>query len=60
MLPSEGAEHGVSNELLMGNSSGHPCCRPRLGRTSPKVELTPRVSLLPLHRRMSLQDQFFL
>jgi hypothetical protein len=35
-----------------------PCCRPRLGRTSPKVELTPRVLLLPLHRSMSLQDQF--
>jgi hypothetical protein len=35
-----------------------PCCRPRLGRTSPKVELTPRVLLLPLHRRLSLQDQF--
>jgi hypothetical protein len=36
----------------------HPCCRPRLGRTSPKVELTPRVLLLPLHRRLSLQDRF--
>jgi hypothetical protein len=35
-----------------------PCCRPRLGRTSPKVELTPRVLLLPLHRRLSLQDRF--
>jgi hypothetical protein len=35
-----------------------PCCRPRLGRTSPKVELTPRVLPLPLHRRLSLQDQF--
>jgi hypothetical protein len=23
-----------------------PCCSPRLGRTSPKVELTPRVLLL--------------
>jgi hypothetical protein len=37
-----------------------PCCRPRLGRTSPKVELTPRVSLLSLHRRLILQDQFIL
>jgi hypothetical protein len=35
-----------------------PCCRPRLGRTSPKVELTPRVLLLPFHRRLSLQDRF--
>jgi hypothetical protein len=35
-----------------------PCCRPRLGRTSPKVELTPRVLLLSLHRRLSLQDRF--
>jgi hypothetical protein len=35
-----------------------PCCRLRLGRTSPKVELTPRVLLLPLHRRLSLQDRF--
>jgi anti-sigma factor ChrR (cupin superfamily) len=25
MLPSEGAEHGVSSELLTGNPSGHLC-----------------------------------
>jgi hypothetical protein len=25
MLPSEGAKHGVSGELLAGNPSGHPC-----------------------------------
>jgi hypothetical protein len=25
MLPSEGAEHGVSNEFLMGDPSGRPC-----------------------------------
>jgi hypothetical protein len=25
MLPSEGAEHGVSSELLMGDPSGCPC-----------------------------------
>jgi hypothetical protein len=25
MLPSEGAEHGVSGELLAGNPSRHPC-----------------------------------
>jgi hypothetical protein len=25
MLPSEGAEHGVSGELLTGNPSGHSC-----------------------------------
>jgi hypothetical protein len=35
-----------------------PCCRPRLGRTSPKVELTLRVLLFPFHRRLSLQDRF--
>jgi hypothetical protein len=34
-----------------------PCCRLRLGRTSPKVELTLRVLLLPLYRRLSLHDQ---
>ena len=37
-----------------------PCCRPRLGRTLPKVELTLRVPLLPLHRGLSLQDRFTL
>jgi hypothetical protein len=25
MLPSEGAKHGVSGELLMGDPSGRPC-----------------------------------
>jgi hypothetical protein len=25
MLPSGGAEHGVSSELLTGDPSGHPC-----------------------------------
>jgi hypothetical protein len=25
MLPSEGAEHGVSSELLTGDPSGRPC-----------------------------------
>jgi hypothetical protein len=25
MLPLEGAEHGVSSELLTGNPSGRPC-----------------------------------
>jgi hypothetical protein len=25
MLPSEGAEHGVSSELLAGDLSGRPC-----------------------------------
>ena len=35
-----------------------PRCRPRLGRTSLKVGLTPRVLLLPFHRRLSLQDRF--
>jgi hypothetical protein len=37
-----------------------PCCRPRLGRTSPKVELMPRVLLLPLRQGPSLQDRFIL
>jgi hypothetical protein len=32
-----------------------PRCRPRLGRTSPKVWLTPRVLLLPLRQGPSLQ-----
>jgi hypothetical protein len=36
------------------------CCRPRLGRTSPKVGLTPRVLLLPLRQGPSLQDRFIL
>jgi hypothetical protein len=35
-----------------------PRCHPRLGRTSPKVESTPRVLLLPLHRRLSPRDRF--
>jgi hypothetical protein len=35
------------------------CC-PRLGRTSPKVLLTPRVLPLPLRRGSSLQDRFVL
>jgi hypothetical protein len=33
MLPSEGAEHGVSSELLMGDPSGRPC-PVRLGSAS--------------------------
>jgi hypothetical protein len=37
-----------------------PRCRPRLGRTSPKVGLTPRVLLLPLRQGPSLQDRFIL
>jgi hypothetical protein len=36
----------------------HLCCRSRLGRTLPKVELMLRVLLLPFHRRPSLQDRF--
>jgi hypothetical protein len=49
---------GVVLMLSFGAEILRPCCRPRLGRTSPKVELTPRVLLLPLHRRLSLQDWF--
>jgi hypothetical protein len=37
-----------------------PRSRPRLGRTSPKVLLTPRMLLLPLRRGPSLQDRFIL
>jgi hypothetical protein len=37
-----------------------PCCRLRLGRTLPKVGLTPRVLLLPLRQGLSLQDRFIL
>jgi hypothetical protein len=33
MLPSEGAEHGVSGELLTGDLSGRPC-PVRYGSTS--------------------------
>jgi hypothetical protein len=50
--PGRGADVVLRSEIL------RPCCRPRLGRTSLKVELTPRVLLLPLHRRLSLQDRF--
>jgi hypothetical protein len=49
---------GVVLTSSFGAEILRPRCRPRLGRTSPKVELTPRVLLLPLHRRMSLQDRF--
>jgi hypothetical protein len=37
-----------------------PHCRLRLGRTSPKAWLTPRVLLLPLRQGPSLQDRFIL
>jgi hypothetical protein len=37
-----------------------PRCCPRLGRTSPKVGMTPRVLLLPLRQGPSLQDRFIL
>jgi hypothetical protein len=49
---------GVVLTSSFGAEILRPCCRPRLGRTSPKVELTPRVLLLPLHQRLSLQDWF--
>jgi hypothetical protein len=51
---------GVVLTSSFGVETLRPCCRPRLGRTSPKVELTPRVLLLPLRRRLSLQDRFIL
>ena len=44
-------------DVVLRSGDPLPCCRPRLSRTSPKVELTPRVLLLPLCRRLSLQDQ---
>jgi hypothetical protein len=37
-----------------------PRCRPRLGRTSLKVGLMPRVLPLPLRQGPSLQDRFIL
>jgi hypothetical protein len=46
--------------LSFGAEILRPCCRPRLGRTLPKVELTPRVLLLPLRKGPSLQDRFIL
>jgi hypothetical protein len=49
---------GVVLTSYFGAEILRPCCRLRLGRTSPKVELTPRVLLLPLHRRLSLEDRF--
>jgi hypothetical protein len=48
---------GVVLTSSFGAEILRPCCRPRLGQTSPKVELTPRVLLLR-HRRLSLQDWF--
>jgi hypothetical protein len=55
-----GDSPGVALMSSFGAEILQPCCRPRLGRTSPKVELTPRVLLFPLHRRLSLQDRFIL
>ena len=49
---------GVELTSSFGAEILRPCCRPRLGRTSPKVKLTPRVLLLPLHGRPILQDRF--
>jgi hypothetical protein len=63
--PSTGGDPGSDGPgVVLTSSFGaeilRPCCHPRLGRTSPKVELTPRVLLLPLRRRLSLQDRFVL
>jgi hypothetical protein len=52
-----GGGPGVVLTSSFGAEILRPCCRPRLGRTSLKVEVTPRVLLLPLCRRLSLQDQ---
>jgi hypothetical protein len=38
---------GVVLTSSFGAEILRPCCRPRLGRTLPNVELTPRVLLLP-------------
>jgi hypothetical protein len=51
---------GVVLTSSFGVETLRPCCRPRLSRTSPKVELTLRVLSLPLRRRLSLQDRFIL
>jgi hypothetical protein len=51
---------GAVPRSSFGVETLRPRCRPRLGRTSPKVELTPRVLLLPFRRRLSLQDWFIL
>jgi hypothetical protein len=56
----DGDGPGVVLMSSFGAEILRPCSRPRLGRTSPKVELTPRVLLLPLRRRLSLQDWFIL
>jgi hypothetical protein len=45
---------------FFGAENLRPRCRPRLGRTLPKVLLTPRVLLLPLRQGPSLQDRFIL
>jgi hypothetical protein len=37
MLTSEGAEHGVSSELLTGNPSGRPCPRGALQKYLRKI-----------------------
>jgi hypothetical protein len=55
-----GDSPGVALTSSFGAEILHPCCRPRLGRTSPKVELTPRVLLLPLRQDPNLQDRFIL
>jgi hypothetical protein len=55
-----GDDPGVVLTSSFGVEILRPRCRPRLGRTSLKVELTPRVLLLPFRRRLSLQDRFIL
>jgi hypothetical protein len=62
-IPGEdpsGDSPGVALTSSFGVEILRPRCCPRLGRTSLKVELTPRVLLLPFHRRLSLQDRFIL
>jgi hypothetical protein len=51
---------GRGADVVLRSGDPPTVFRSRLGRTSPKVELTPRVLLLPLHRRSSLQDRFIL
>jgi hypothetical protein len=54
MLPSEGAEHGVSSELLAGDPSGRPCpfIRGRLvaQRRAPKVPAGDSPDMYPFDR----------
>jgi hypothetical protein len=62
-IPGEDTDGDGPGVVLMSSFGAEilrPRCRPRLGWTSPKVGLTPRVLLLPLRQGPSLQDRFIL